>query len=97
MNKTLAKHTPGPWHVSRSMRGELEPWNAHGIHLLSCEAAKALSLKERQANGSLIAAAPDMYRALQEMLNAHGDCRCASCDAGRAAISKAEEPLQDEG
>jgi hypothetical protein len=61
------KHSPGPWDVARSGRGELEPFNAFGRHLLSCDAADALPLKERLANARLIASAPDLLDALQRI------------------------------
>ena len=57
-----AKHTPGPWTVDRSMVGELEPWDARNNHLLRSESR--LPLEEREANGWLIATAPDQHAAL---------------------------------
>lgn len=65
MKKT--KHTRGPWNVSRSAMGELEPFDSKGRHLLSSAAARPLPLKQREANGRLIEAAPPMRTALEKV------------------------------
>jgi hypothetical protein len=67
-----AQHTAGPWEVVRNMGGELAPFQkATGAHLLSSESP--LSLEEREANGALIGAAPDMLAALETALDAWRD------------------------
>ncbi len=88
------KHTPGPWTVQRSMAGELEPFGPDGRHLLSCEIADALPLKEREANGALMAAAPDLLRALlgcMKQIEAFdpGGCRKSLPGGGRLAEAQA--------
>lgn len=64
------KHTPGPWEVVRSWRGELEPFDAkNDHHLLSSESP--LPLEEREANAHLIAAAPELLEALEALMAAY--------------------------
>lgn len=61
------RRTIGPWAVTRSQHGELEPYGPDGIHLLSSDVAGARPLAEREANGLLIAAAPDLLEAAQDV------------------------------
>lgn len=87
------KHTPGPWIVQRSILGELEPFGPDGRHLLSCEVADALPLKEREANGALMAAAPDLLQALlgcMKQIEAFdpGGCRESLPGGGRLAEAR---------
>ena len=86
------KHTPGPWEVGcldhagqRIVRGE-------HIEICTCWHHSVGSIeKEMEANARLIAAAPDMLRAL-ETLVAFFDTTGLSTEfltSARAAISKA--------
>lgn len=103
----MSKHTPGPWtvearsnrrgqhlppHITANGRGEI-------IATLGC-------FSTREANANLIAAAPELYGALVEAIEAiewrlppAGECKCSGafeCVAhsalriARAAIAKAE-------
>lgn len=88
------KHTPGPWTVARSVLGELEPFGPDGRHLLSCEVACSRPLKEREANGALIAASPDLLEALlgcMEQIEAFdpGGCQESLPGGGRLAKARA--------
>jgi hypothetical protein len=97
---TVRQHTPGPWVArewhDRDYEGECiaQGWSVtdsdgHRVPLYSGETA---DLSEAEANGQLIAAAPELLAALERLLNS-GDVRDAA-DAGalkqaRAAIAKA--------
>lgn len=87
------KHTPGPWTVQRSIRGGLEPFGPDGRHLLSCEVADAIPLEEREANGGLISASPDLLQALlgcMKQIEAFdpGGCRDSLPGGGRLAEAR---------
>lgn len=58
--------TAGPWSCERNALGELALWDARGNNLLHSEGG-ALSQEEREANGALAAAAPDLLAALQQI------------------------------
>lgn len=57
--------TTGPWICDRNGCGELAVFTRRGRHTLSGEGNKPLPLSQREANGELQAAAPEMYQALQ--------------------------------
>lgn len=98
------KHTPGPWNIGSS---DL-PVSRMSIHCKghkdSCHSTVALMVSrgvigishdEEFANARLIAAAPDLLKALETLLSLH-DARVDTADAwnvsmeeARAAISKA--------
>lgn len=73
-----AAHTPGPW------------WIADAVgHVLGPDAIKVAttyfperSFAEHKANARLIAAAPDLLRALQ-LIKRFGELACVSADAGQ--------------
>lgn len=104
MNAT-AKFTPGPWEVRRYERdGELHDvfvqapdvnGYAYRAEILGEDEYREQSggIARKLADASLIAAAPDMYEALEGLLKSHkpgiGQC-CAEADAAIAAIAKAE-------
>ncbi len=99
----MSKHTPGPWHVG--VGGNLHAnrvWTADMFpitNLCSLGPSPADIDPEAQANGRLIAAAPDLLDALKELHNAVSKRAYApACQdmgplvlAARAAIAKAEE------
>jgi hypothetical protein len=58
-------HTEGPWEVSRSVLGELEPFGPNGEHLLSSEGP--LPLSQRLANAVLIETAPALLAICEEI------------------------------
>lgn len=91
------RRTPGPWSVARSTQGELEPYGPDGIHLLSSDVADARPLEEREANGFLIEAAPELLDAAQDVFDAvrsmvhESFCKSGTCRLCRLkrAIEKA--------
>lgn len=66
--KTEAKHTPGPWEVSR--RNAWRVADAHDNTVASTGTDSSISYGAHVANARLIAAAPDMLEALKACLAA---------------------------
>lgn len=67
-----AKHTPGPWLVDRDPRIGMA-WNnhivdQHGNAVCFMAHSNGRDTERDEANASLIAAAPDLLEALQEVL-----------------------------
>ena len=94
-NEPIAKHTPKPWRVERNTDGKpmgvSSPANMrHDLDLL-CSlpyADRQWSPEEVEANGRLIAAAPDLLASLIAMTEIISRPNQA---AARAAIAKATE------
>ncbi len=98
------KHTPGPWiEVPQNGSGPMiarsyatgKQMNPTGLRLVCHVLQRGSSFDEDKANASLIAAAPDLLKALETLLSLH-DARVDTADAwnvsmeeARAAISKA--------
>jgi hypothetical protein len=91
----MSKHTPGPWDQIVKMDG----FTAVGANTLIARVFSTAfkDLENEKANARLIAAAPDMYRALELIINS--DMAQREEDEGeistelsivRAAIAKAE-------
>lgn len=97
------KFTPAPWtvHNTGDVFTGLGAQNAEGIeapsndgwHIADCDMG-GLGLEELQANAHLIAAAPDMYEALQQAITSMQDSGYQNSHvairAGKAALAKAE-------
>lgn len=90
--------TPGPWDLMVKMQGFTAVGAKTLIARVFSEAFKDLA--NEQANANLIAAAPDLYAALEDMLwpimagcqKPHiVRCMCAKCveDRAKAALAKA--------
>ena len=79
----MSKHTPGPWHTA----GE------QGVQIRGAkdQIAKVWTMRgnEWKANARLIAAAPDLLEALQDMVSDHASLSDATLAFARAAIAKA--------
>jgi predicted RNA methylase len=88
------KHTPGPWHIVATDSTTVEIHSARG--LVICEVGDT-SLED-EANQAVIAAAPDMLEALDDiaaMLRALGGPTPDKCVArALAAIAKATGSAQ---
>jgi hypothetical protein len=94
MPQSETKWTPGPWRVGAEYRGEITDIVARVPEGMPCTGTQtiaimrtdieALTLEARgaeiSANAHLIAAAPDLYAALEEMLK-HGEHE-GECDNG---------------
>jgi len=80
-------HTPGPWRVTEDANGFAVSWlNSPG---LAGRIAKVNSGQiEQEANAHLIAAAPELLKALVAIV-AVADRKTAEFDLARAAIAKA--------
>ena len=88
----MSKHTPGPWQIGKNfgsvvcdtpvpgIRGS-DDTEYYGGHLI------AESVTE--ANARLIAAAPELLEALQDMVSDHASLSAATLAFARAAIAKA--------
>lgn len=99
----MSKHTPGPWIGAGPSFGDPLPrytteivteWEGEGGEVLAiCELPLHHHDNENEANARLIAAAPDLLKALRDLL-AEADDVIATCPltraAARAAIAKAE-------
>jgi hypothetical protein len=98
-NDMTTKHTPGPWdHDNRLgiIRNGTQPTGL--FHIADCADPTAHQIdgtrEEREANARLIAAAPEMAKALQAIV-AGGitGWSLAKHNAARAALEKAGVPL----
>ena len=79
------QHTPGPWELRRSVRGY---WFID--HEQGGEGYTLTKLDCNEADARLIAAAPDLLAALEELLNALPSATShPAIKAARAAIAKA--------
>ena len=82
-------HTKGPWAISKH-------GNDYGIYAEHQQAFTLALVRdtgdgEVYANAALLAAAPALLAALQDLLHVHGCSHdCAVCDEARAAIARAK-------
>ena len=87
----MSTHTPGPWSVKGTHYGD--QFRAESIEPNICEMVSSRSPEETTANARLIAASPDLYEALREII-AEWDARDLNDTGGialaRAALAKAE-------
>ncbi len=92
---TMKTHTPGPWQVidNRSMNGNYwigtDAWTSHAEVRMGC--GEAAELGDELANAKLIAAAPDLLAALQEIVMKWGFPNTSEWHRARAVIAKATE------
>ena len=63
------KHTPGPWNIKKDLGGYLDLFGEDGDKILISK----FRLINQEANAALIAAAPDLLRALEPIANAEKD------------------------
>lgn len=89
----MSQYTPGPWIYERTKdMFEIAPADLQGRAMWSLEICATTSDDEQgEANARLIAASPDLYEALKELLgdNEWG-CNRPTYLKARAAIAKAE-------
>ena len=88
------KHTPGPWATREGFSDDTIEiyqkeatfeWPCRPNELAIVEAEDA----EGRANARLIAAAPELLEALQDMMSDHQQLNVATLEFARAAIAKA--------
>lgn len=74
MTENAPAHTPGPWNITRKGYGYVDIRTPHktsaepnGQHVATAYQGSSIDRKESEANARLIAAAPDLLAALQQM------------------------------
>lgn len=89
----MSEHTPGPWKT----RETEEHWGRINVHIegpddLELACAYQRTSSENKANARLIASAPEMLAALEELLDIEGPQpgTAAWADKTRALIAKAK-------
>ena len=96
MTDNDARHTPGPWkavEAAYNPPGWLWVQNGPGALLADVHQNVNIPLDARNANARLMAAAPELLEALQEIITAADEEGWNQLDAGftkaRAAVAKA--------
>ena len=96
MTDNDARHTPGPWkavEAAYNPKGWLWVQNGPGALLADVHQNVNIPLDARNANARLMAAAPELLEALQEIITAADGEGWNQLDAGftkaRAAVAKA--------
>ena len=85
----MSAHTPSPWTFVQSGTGDFPIWNVRiGTRGLITLPATA-GMETMDADARLIAAAPELLEALQDLCDTLGEC--GMTEKARAAIAKAEE------
>jgi hypothetical protein len=90
------KHTPGPWRAGKNLYGELliHSENKKLETLVLCVLKDAETNEELFANRALIAAAPELLKALERCvaaLRANGAPNCQAAKEAHAVIAKATD------
>jgi len=90
----VSKHTPGPWNVHPM--ASCGVWAANGIHVAATggDMADDADPDEQEANAKLIATAPALLAALQEIVaiwDDHATNPESPLGKARAAVKKATE------
>jgi hypothetical protein len=87
----MSKHTPGPWRM-RTERS-IDRGTAYGIETCEADWKRTRSvvppLYINEADARLIAAAPDMLEALEEVMSCEENEQMRWAQKARAAIAKA--------
>lgn len=97
-NKSIAKHTPGPWRSENQFSCKILNENGVCVAVPHGPEGRWVDVKEEhEANARLIAAAPELLNALKAMIHYHGECdfQCKEVqickhEMARQAIAKAE-------
>lgn len=86
----MSKHTPGPWEWNKNYRGLDGPGGAVILEYAPYEGMWVPDYAGdwSEANARLIAAAPELLEALQDLCDTLGECGATA--KARAAIAKAE-------
>jgi hypothetical protein len=85
----MTTHTPGPWIITTDFIGIYDE-NARPLAMLDSEASPDTSVEESLANATLMAAAPDMLKVLEDLETEWRKGRdIPHIEAILAAISKA--------
>ena len=94
MTEQKTPWTSGPWGVGLDRRGRTRVFSPEGheiVRALSEHGAKRLSEAERSANRHLIAAAPELYEALEDIVNGFDEGRVTveATNFARTVLKKA--------
>jgi hypothetical protein len=98
MNNMSTQHTPGPWgtdhkdHDSPYQNIKIKAGSKTVCTIWIDDAPDHAFNSEQEANARLIAAAPDLLEALQNLVNGNGFAPSESLEKARAALAKAETP-----
>ena len=90
----MSKHTPGPWRINgnnmfRWIVADSEVFTHSGDVNRSAYGGNMVCESVHKANARLIAAAPELLEALQDMVSDHASLSAATLAFARAAIAKA--------
>ena len=94
----MTKHTftPGPWHIyGLPVQARILGPNGEAVAACRAKYRDDASAATRNANARLIAAAPELYEALHDMVHAFRDENEGQTDAlayARAALAKVDAP-----
>ncbi len=85
----MSAHTPGPWHASKA--GHHTIWAANEVLITDCDTLdpRQPPTDQTQANARLIAAAPLMLEALENIENDNEHMPSTAWELIQAAIAKA--------
>jgi hypothetical protein len=87
---STSKHTPGPWHYRQQTRAIVSTPNNDGAYVTVGHLSESAFIddEKREANARLIAAAPELYAALQEIASAETAAGSYPGDGWRLAHEK---------
>lgn len=89
-----SKHTPGPWEIAEFGRNHtILIYGPDEILVADCGGILRRSHEEMESNARLIAAAPDLLAALEDVVRV-ADRDTVIFDVARAAIAKAKGESQ---
>lgn len=88
----MSKHTPGPWEVSKMTPVRVDTQDGSIVVNWTCNKDDGKTDRLAEANARLIAAAPLMYEALEEVVGAFADGEVDShiIEIARAALQAAK-------
>ncbi len=81
--------TPGPWKVGVNKNTGMPATEVWARSEALCVASGFGDGPESEANAKLIASAPELLAALEDVLNCDGDLKSMDFDGYRAAVAKA--------
>ena len=92
----MTTYTPGPWRVRSNLVGPLEIVRdlprGHALEPIALVGAD--TFPQCQANAELIAAAPDLYAALRDLLDRSGHMSPLNGEASVAAVRRAGKYME---